>query len=373
MNEEQQLYSDLVYVMFYGGVTLLALVAGAYLLFRRGNAIAPEITPPLRLRRWVAAFFVLMALGHVWWLLLTCFRVISDPWLAIVVGAGLDSMTLVPAMMAMLLVMLQDRRRPLWPFFVAVVPAVAILVISMIYRSDTFILLLKVYLFLLGIVFMIMMVLAVRQYGRWLRDNYADLEHKEVWQSFVAIFVCVLILWFYIMMGSGRIFAYIVQVNDLVLIGLLLWRVETLQRLDEQDETVGQAGSGESETPISSMISSVSTTSSIGQLLAQHCEATQLYLRHDIHVDDLCKVIGTNRSYLSQYFTQQRTTYNAYINNLRIKHFIRLYREAVASGHPFTAQQLAQQSGFRSYSTFGSAFKQRMGQTVTAWMRDIEG
>jgi hypothetical protein len=246
MNEEQQLYSDLVYVMFYGGVTLLALVAGAYLLFRRGNAIAPEITPPLRLRRWVAAFFVLMALGHVWWALLGCFQVISDPWLAIVVGAGLDSMTLVPAMMAMLLVMLQDRRRPLWPFFVAVVPAVAILVISMIYRSDTFILLLKVYLFLLGIVFMIMMVLAVRQYGRWLRDNYADLEHKEVWQSFVAIFVCVLILWFYIMMGSGRIFAYIVQVNDLVLIGLLLWRVETLQRLDEQDETVGQAGSGES-------------------------------------------------------------------------------------------------------------------------------
>lgn len=272
MNEEQQLYSDLVYVMFYGGVTLLALVAGAYLLFRRGNAIAPEITPPLRLRRWVAAFFVLMALGHVWWLLLTCFRVISDPWLAIVVGAGLDSMTLVPAMMAMLLVMLQDRRRPLWPFFVAVVPAVAILVISMIYRSDTFILLLKVYLFLLGIVFMIMMVQAVRQYGRWLRDNYADLEHKEVWQSFVAIFVCVLILWFYIMMGSGRIFAYIVQVNDLVLIGLLLWRVETLQRLDEQDETVGQAGSGESETPISSMISSVSTTS-------QHRPAVSAALR----------------------------------------------------------------------------------------------
>ena len=29
------------------------------------------------------------------------------------------------------------------------------------------------------------MVCAIRTYGHWLRDNYADLEHKEVWQSFV--------------------------------------------------------------------------------------------------------------------------------------------------------------------------------------------
>ena len=27
----------------------------------------------------------------------------------------------------------------------------------------------------------IYMVRATRQYGHWLRDNYADLEHKEVW------------------------------------------------------------------------------------------------------------------------------------------------------------------------------------------------
>jgi len=36
----------------------------------------------------------------------------------------------------------------------------------------------------------------------------------------------------------------------------------------------------------------------------------------------------------------------------------------------FTAQQLAHESGYRNYSTFSLAFKQRMGQTVTAWMRN---
>ena len=373
MYEEQQLYNDLVYVMFYGGITFLALVAGVYMLFRRGNAIAPEITPPLRLRRWTAAFFALVVLGHVWWALLACFHVISDPWIAIIVGAGLDCLTLVPVLMVMLLAMLQDRRRPLWPVVVAQVPVAVILVACIIYRDYVFVSYLRMYILLLGIVFMITMAQAVRQYGRWLRDNYADLEHKEVWQSFVAIFVCWLILCFYIMIDNSRVFAYIVQVNDIVLIGLLLWRVETLQRLDEQDDTDCHATPCEAEKPIPSMALSAKSASSIGQLLEQHCEATHLYLRRDIRLGDLSKAIGTNRSYLSQYFAQQHTTYNAYINNLRIEHFIRLYRESVDSGHPLTAQQLAQQSGFRSYSTFGMAFKQRMGQTVTAWMRDIDG
>ena len=111
-----------------------------------------------------------------------------------------------------------------------------------------------------------------------------------------------------IIIGSDKTFAYIVQVNDIVLIGLLLWRVETLQTL-EQDDTAAQTVPCEAEMPILSMSLSAATASNIGQLLEQYCEATQLYLRHDIRVDDLCKAIGTNRNYLSQYFTQQHTTY----------------------------------------------------------------
>jgi AraC-like DNA-binding protein len=105
-------------------------------------------------------------------------------------------------------------------------------------------------------------------------------------------------------------------------------------------------------------------------LLQKYCIDTQLYLQHDLSLAQLAKAIGTNRSYLGTYFAQEGTNYNAYINDLRIQHFVRLYREAVDGHRPFTAQQLACDSGYRSYSTFSLAFKQRMGQTVTAWMRD---
>jgi AraC-like DNA-binding protein len=105
----------------------------------------------------------------------------------------------------------------------------------------------------------------------------------------------------------------------------------------------------------------------IASLLQQHCVDTQLYLQHNLNISQLAQTLGTNRTYLSKYFAMQGITYNAYINDLRICHFVRLYREAVATLHFFTVQKLASQSGYHSYNTFALAFKQRMGKSVTEW------
>jgi AraC-like DNA-binding protein len=47
-----------------------------------------------------------------------------------------------------------------------------------------------------------------------------------------------------------------------------------------------------------------------------------------------------------------------------------LYNETKDSTQPIIAKNLAQQSGFRSYITFSSAFKNFMGRTVTEWMKN---
>ena len=108
----------------------------------------------------------------------------------------------------------------------------------------------------------------------------------------------------------------------------------------------------------------------IERLLKKYCVAQQIYLQHDLTLDELAQAIGTNRSYLSQYFSRQSITYNTYINNLRINHFISRYEKATAAGQNLGAQQLAEESGFRSYRTFSRAFTQRTGQSVTDWMRE---
>jgi AraC-like DNA-binding protein len=218
------------------------------------------------------------------------------------------------------------------------------------------------------------MVYAVRQYGRWLHDNYADLEHKEVWVSHVLVIVLLLLIITYGFDADDIIISYFVQLIGLALIGLLLWRVETLPQLNsiivEQENCLPAPEMSQEPDFPSRAQQPLTIPSNIEQLLAERCMATQLYLQHDLTLSQLAQAVGTNRSYLSQYFSRNGTTYNAYINDLRINHFMSLYREAIAAQQPIVAQQLASDSGYRSYSTFSLAFKQRMGQSVTAWMRE---
>ena len=373
MYDQQLVFSDSFYMMVYGGSMIFALIAFIYLLFRRSNAIAPGVTPPFRLRCWVAAFFGVIVVSHIsWYILVRYGHLFGDTLMCIIVAAALDCMVLIPLIMGMLQAMLQDRRRPLWPFFLATLPVAALFAVT-VYRHDIVLLpWIQGYFILMTVVMFIYMAIAVRQYSLWLRNNYADLEHKEVWQSFMVLAVCLLILSFYIYSSKGMTYEYAVQVFDYLFVSILLWRVETLQTLENNDDNddITEPTGLEEVMALQSSSSQVTIPDNIGQLLEHYCEGGQLYLRQDITLSQLSKVIGTNRYYLSLYFTRQDTTYNAYINGLRIQHFVRLYQEATAGNRSFTAQQLAQESGFRSYSTFATAFKQRMGQTVSTWMRN---
>ena len=359
-------------MMFYAVVAALNLVVCCYLLFRRANAIAPDITSPVRLRRWTAAFFAFMTLSHFWYMPSIFLTSSDDKMLCYNVGGILDCMTTFPLAIVILLTMLQDRKRPLWPAWVMVAPSVVIIALSIANHSEVLVSILNLYLLLLGIGLIIYIVRATRQYGRWLRDNYADLEHKEVWHSIVVLVVILLGFGIYTSEIGGLANKYIVQVNNILLICYLLWRVETLRDLSisiQTDTITTTNDDAEKETDITGNNGlSLTVSTKIGLLLKRYCEEPQLYLQHDISAMQLAMKIGTNRVYLSKYFASQGITYSAYINGLRIQHFINLYHEAVATHQPITVQQLAHKSGFHSYSTFNAAFKQSMGMTATEWM-----
>ena len=379
----EQILEDAIFVMLYAVVTVLAALGCVYLLFRRGNAFAADVTPPLRLRRWAAAFLAVIALGHVWYLPGTMMADGDAAALWMLIGGLLDCLLTIPVTLVVMLCMLQDKRRPLWPVWAAVAPLVILMAWSVVTRSYALMPWMQGYFLLAVIGFTVYMVREVQRYGRWLRDNYADLEHKEVWQSLLVLAV-IMFLFVYYVTGYGSItYEYIIQVSGLLLIGHLLWRVETLPRLSpfplpaREGNEYPQGGDSTEKlsTPLTFREGQgggavTIDLAQIEQQLKEYCVAQQLYLQHDISIDQLAQAIGTNRSYLSQYFSRQGITYNIYINNLRINHFISRYQEVAATKQPFTVQQLAVESGYRSYSTFSRAFTQRMGQSVTAWMRE---
>ena len=75
-----------------------------------------------------------------------------------------------------------------------------------------------------------------RQYGRWLLDNYADLDHKEVWQSLVFALALLAVYVIYTSNAGELMREYLSQVISIVIIAFLLWRVETLQELPSQED-----------------------------------------------------------------------------------------------------------------------------------------
>ena len=349
-----------IFLMFYASVAMLCLNACCYLLFRRSNGIAPDITPPVRLRRWTAAFFATIALCHLWYLPTYFLTSPDDMMLGSLIAGLLDSMMVIPLAIVILLVMLQDRKRSLWPIALMVAPLIAGNVWGIAACSYALLPVLFVYFLLMWLGLIIYMVREVRRYGRWLRDNYADLEHKEVWQSFVVLAIILLVYAIYSLDVGELIYEYALDVIIIVLVSYLLWRVETLS-----DLTLSQTNHDRSTSD--SLLAK-----NIGPLLKQHCEDTQLYLQHDISLSQLATLIGINRSYLSKHFALQGITYNAYINGLRIQHFINLYHESAATHQPVSAQQLAYQSGFRNYKTFNAAFKKIMEMTAKEWMQQVK-
>ena len=187
---------SILYLLLHGAGTAVSVVLCLYLLLCRGKAIAPDITPPARLRRWTAALFGIMAMAHVWWIL---FYTYLDDTRSLIYGllVAIDCMTLPPVFIGTLLTMLQDRRRPLWPIFVVMTPCAVIAVLQISLPSIDLTTPNKVYGLVLIVAFIIYMVVAVRHYGRWLRDNYADLEHKEVWLSLTLLIGLMLLLMCY--------------------------------------------------------------------------------------------------------------------------------------------------------------------------------
>ena len=228
---------DPLFLTLYVVAGCLALVAAVYLLFRRRNAVVPDVGSSLVLRRWTAAFLLAAALSHVWWLALGTVW-LTDDWLVRTIQVILlDHSTLVPLVMGVLLSMLQDRRRPIWLWLLVQVPVVTFGVMGIV-RRDWFYGYTLPHYWQLGTiaVFVVYYIFALRQYGRWLRDNFSDLAHKEVWQSLAFALVFFAIYGLYTSNMGEMMREYLSQVLTLVIIGFLVWRVETLQELKSEED-----------------------------------------------------------------------------------------------------------------------------------------
>ena len=364
-----------LYIASVSIVTTCMFIAAGYLLFSRRNAWGEEIIPNQRLRR--QAGYTTLAIAGSYVFLLLCILCVQDVETMLFCSATFDAIVTYPLILRFLLALLQDKQR--WrkwcsaAFLLFLVPLIGWFCSHNIWWAYIHATMLLVV--LAG--FVVYYLLAIRHYRRFLLDYYADIEYKEVGWSLGIILMFLLFNIPYLLIAKNPYMGYVFYGCEIAFIGFLVVHIDKQQVLeniasDEGDEADNMEPGDKLGEEISNQSAKLDNQQmeQLSQALFIHCEKTCLYLQYDLTLNVLAKACGTNRTYLGLYFTAKGTTYNAYINGLRIAHFQALYRltlQKETSSRPIL-QKLAAESGFRSYNTFTRAFCAYTGMSLKDWI-----
>lgn len=92
-------------------------------------------------------------------------------------------------------------------------------------------------------------------------------------------------------------------------------------------------------------------------------ERKKFFLDGDVNIDWVASTLATNRHYVSDYFNKVlHTTFNDYINNLRLEYALELMRTGKVA-----PAEIAYEAGFNNDHTFRRLFKEKYGCTPSQY------
>lgn len=107
----------------------------------------------------------------------------------------------------------------------------------------------------------------------------------------------------------------------------------------------------------------------MAQRLEEVMRKDHLYLNPKITLFDVALAIGTNKTYLSDYFNSHlSTTFYDFLNTFRVEDACALIKAMWHDGRR-TMAEVAAESGFNSLSTFNRYFKQITGMSPKQYYR----
>lgn len=97
-------------------------------------------------------------------------------------------------------------------------------------------------------------------------------------------------------------------------------------------------------------------------------EEDKIFLRPDIRIDDVARMLLTNRTYITRLMRHEYgLSFNEYINVARVQH-----SQNLLFSTSMTLDEIAEKSGFQSTSSFSRTFKRYIGAPPLTWLHGMK-
>jgi len=214
----------------------------------------------------------------------------------------------------------------------------------------------------------------IRIFNIHLQQTYADTHRRNLnWMiNLIWLFVVILLLYGFFgwIQNSLEVYYYPIAMSVWYYIN---WNIVTLRETKILEDALTENGElAEEEVAVQESTSSsekkepttasAAARSSMRELTKKRIEASleeicltkRLYLNSDLTINDLASELNTNRTYISQYFSEHHTTFLKYINDLRVEYAMYQIKNTTLK-----MSDIMESSGFLHTETFKRAFMSR--------------
>lgn len=238
------------------------------------------------------------------------------------------------------------------------VPFVVMSLLYVLTQNHLFYMLLWVLSLAYGLWCIVWMIHDLPRYHRWLKNEYSYQENINLhWlRGVTLLFFIILCIWVVDCIYPSTLIDTIYILSSLV-----GWMVVCyfINRQELVIKEVIDSLPTETAEPLAPATADGETEESDNeriQLLSEQLEklftVDKVYLEPRLRLVDLAQKLGTNRTYLSNFFNKERqTTFYEFVNGYRISH-----SENLLTTTDYTLDVVAELSGFNSLSTFRRAF-----------------
>ncbi len=250
-------------------------------------------------------------------------------------------------------------------------PSILFLIFYIIFPSWTLFYANTIYSNILGIITVVIVFLASSKYDNYIKKNFSYTENMSLsWLRWIitplylTLFVWTFIIWQPSWLGDA--FYYLFTVIIWMFIYHFLWKHVII----DVPELLNPFSKTKEEDLIISVgdMMDYDNNHPFAQKLNNCMENDRLFLNPKLSIADLAAVVGTNRTYLSDYLNKQlHTTFYEYVNTFRVKKAC----ELLDTGDNINLEIIAESCGFNSLSTFRRSFLKEIGTTPLQYKKSI--